>query len=238
MKKCIKFIIAAAGIAGMSSADLSFPDQFDRADGSLGANWDVIWGTVAITNQQAYMPSTVDSGINGMGLVGVAIQNQVELGAEFSMQIEVAGGTPTARGIIFNYTATNSFYAFRLLSTGIQFGKISGAGTNVNYFTVLSQDFTPSAANTYQFIVNASAPGEFELILNEIAGGITNEVYNKSWVDAGTALTGGYSGFYLNGGTGPKFDNFIVTTVPEPVTIGLLGISTAVLFIARRKIKR
>ena len=232
-----KITMALLGISiGITVEATPFTDTFERADGGLGTDWTTVWGNPQIITGTVNMASTAASGLANLGTVGLVITEAQTLDTNFTVQIDLIanGGSPAAAGLIMNYTATNSFYVFRMLSDGnLQFGKIAD-GTTVNYgFSPAGTEFSFLSSGEYRLIVESSTPGTFDFSISTLSGGIATLVYSNSWTDGGTALSGGYSGFYLNGGSTPRFDNFSV--VPEPGSVSLIVLSAGILFIARKK---
>jgi len=162
-------------------------------------------------------------------------------GQSFATSVDMkmtAYSTTINSGLAFNFQDGLNFYAARLKTSSA-----SGASDGALYFVQLLNGTTSTLATgipgldiqtntTYTLTITSDTAGAFGYSL---VGGTVNK--SGSIVDgaAGGNFSDGYVGIYQSvSGSSVRYDNFSVTTIPEPATLGLMGVSTMLIFILRR----
>ena len=258
----VRSIIGAVGfVFSIAQADIfdfdSLPNGASTNSASvLGSDWEYKIGNgatavIAVSNGAVVIPggAGINTGVN-MRVYNTTMQTLNDAGNSFHISCDVQSAIAFANslwyGIAFNIQDDGSCYMLRMCTsndsntitanyispTGAVSAGTPGGGNVVSGAGMLA------ISSVYHFEVWSDTPGVINYIVTgENLGAGDNKVEGTIIYNAGSTLTNGYAGFYINAGnSNVKFDNLM--TVPEPVTIGLMGIATAVLFIARRKIKR
>ena len=238
MKMCITFIMIAMGTS-VAFGDLA--DNFDRASTTFSTDASLIgagWNTSEPANQEWRIDSNeLQADVIGANDPAILYNTDLTLdtGFTYSADVRLQGAYG---GVVFHYQDVDNYYAARVRSWGgvyqilrvvdggvhTVFNKSDGAFSGNQFYT-----FTVTSDNAYNFTLEITEQGE-STILNPTTTG----------TDAASAFTGGYAGLYSGSNSASpdtRFDNFNVQTIPEPATIGLLGISAAGL-IAFRKLRR
>ncbi len=224
--------IALAVMAGHVQAQIIVTDDFNRANGALGANWTTLTpvaGDWTISSNQAV---NADGG-NAVGLdqyTGGGFN--VGTGA-FDVQANLTSPAATANkvGLAFNIIDANNYYAVRIQTTSSFYQFIQVTGGVVSQ--VSSGNLTFAGTGDLMTVSHSTlqAAGVYTLTIGANSTTLT---------DSTSPLTGGGVGMYYvgsaAGGGVLKFDNFAATGVPEPSTLALLtGSLTTVMLLRRRR---
>ena len=165
-----------------------------------------------------------------------ALQTVSGNGDSFVLSMDVASKVSTAwAGVVFNYQNNTNYYMLRIKSDSTSYQLLSmvdgglGILQNSNAASTFGEDLfytltvTSTAAYTFDFSITA-------------AGSSTVIGSGANRVDSGSNFTGGYAGAYANStGWSAGHDNFSLEVIPEPTTLGLVGlVGVAAVFIRKR----
>lgn len=138
-------------------------------------------------------------------------------------------------GIAWNYQDKDNFYALRYKNTTTSFQLLTRR--NDGWTNVSSGNATEAFANNgyYTFEITSSNPYDFGYSITKVSD--STVVASGTYNPAGSDFTGGYAGFYQSdtGGAHAKFDNFSLEVIPEPATLGLVGMVGAAAFVIRKR---
>lgn len=225
MKQFLAFA-AVVGLFGQGHA--IFFDDFNRADGPLGSNWNSVAGNIQISNNSA-LESVANPGLAVVDGVSVPLLDQVVSvdvfagASEVNYSALVLGYLSSSQNIFIKVqkqggSADFNFAAFYTGNNGSSFG--SGG------FFELDQAFSSGRITAW-----FSDADTVHLGIDSDFSGTFNQVYSSDGVSALTLGTGVGMGSF-NGGV---LDNYEV--VPEPATMLALGAGLAALAARRRKNK-
>lgn len=248
--KTIASALLGMVICGATTASaVVFTDDFNRADVALTTNGASIGADYVISNQgtgsaqfQITSNQLATGGTSGptneiLSYQGFQLQN-TGAGESFNLSLDVttlnSHSGSVLYGLAFNFTDANNWYAARI-STGTSLGTGNFqlvqcvAGTVAQVAVVSNLSIATSSAYTMTIASNAAGVFDYTLVGTSVN-------INGTWTDASSPMFDGYAGMYINNtNTNPKFDNFSVTTVPEPSTWALIGLgSTFMLWNLRR----
>jgi len=257
MRKII-IILALGMTCGVAHAAL-FTDDFNRATTpfetgattSIGSGYELTQtagdrtASIRVLNPTLQLiqdnpgGSTVNAGNIVFRQTGIELTNS-GAGESFTVSgdlttFSAAAGT-LLYGLTFNYQPDGSFYAARIDTgtdaTVMQFIRVNAAGATGAFGSVANS--TPLAlSSVYTLTIESSAVGVFNYTLDganldggQLAGTATDTVLN---------LENGHAGFYASAAnTTPRYDNLSIQTIPEPATLGLIGLAGLGLFVRRR----
>ena len=214
MKKTL-LTLAVSALCYSANAQITFTDDFNRADGSLGANWTSSLNATAnsvVSNEYAYNGSGASAG----AFTPASLTTTFSASGDF--RLEGNGGA----GLAFNiHNGGDSLYFVNIFggTSFLQIAKYTdGAIAGLVFAEVLSS--ATNATDFYEMALNVTAPGVMGItITNTVTSAV---LYDDTYTDATSPFSGGNAGFYM-GGTTPNFgDNFSVTVVPEPGSVGLI----------------
>lgn len=198
------------------------------------------WKQRGTSNKWQLNPGTIYTDIQ----VKEAIMYNDELamtsggGDSFDFSLDVAGrhGDAVWLGVAFNYQDENNFYVIRYKNTGDDFQILAtttgGASWELFGGGHAGENFVNDAY--YTINVASTVPHQFSYSIRKADNTL---VASGNDTDSNSRFTGGYAGFYQSqtGGADAKFDNFSLEVIPEPSTLGLVGVFAAgALFIRRR----
>ncbi|MEA2068520.1 MAG: PEP-CTERM sorting domain-containing protein [Verrucomicrobiota bacterium] len=256
MKKAI-IVLALGFVCGVAQSDVFF-DDFNRANTAFETNETVSIGsgyvlsqTVGTRTAQARILSgriqfnqdLTTGSVNANNVVlrqtGIELANS-EVGDSFTVSADiktfnVASGT-LLYGLAFNYQPDGSFYAARL-NTGnaanvLQFIRVNAAGS-VGGFGNIANSVTLDIDSIYGLTIQSSAVGVFNYTLT--GANLDGGQLSGTATDTSLNLANGKAGFYTSGtNTNPLYDNLSITTIPEPATLGLIGLAAVTLLGLRR----
>jgi hypothetical protein len=234
--------------ASTASAAVIFTDDFNRANvaltstgSNIGANYVITQSTGAaqfqITSNQLASGGTA-AGNSVLSYQGLQLQN-TGVGESFNLSLDVTtlgiNSNSLLYGLVFNYTDANNYYAARI-STGATAGtgnfqliqNVGGTITGVANIANLSI----ATSDVYTMTISSNTAGTFGYTLNGTGVNISG-----TWTDASSPMSDGFAGVHISSANAtPKFDNFSVTTVPEPATVAMIGIGlTFLLWNLRRR---
>ena len=228
-------------MGGVASASL-FTDDFGRADGSVGGDW-ISAGVASWAIQSSQL---VETGGNAAAsyLVNTNAQAATTTSAlSFNVTVEAkAGEVNDMTGIVWNWQDANNYQFYRMRwgngTAQLEVGQVVGGVQSLVYskqnnelaslFTSAAYIFTlaydqDSASYTINMPPTTNPTGERNLTTfstSEFSG----------------VATGGGSGIYslFKTDAGNTFDNFSVTTIPEPATVGLVVMSSMGIVLLRK----
>jgi len=238
----ISLLFGASSAWATLITDTSITDNFDRADtsqtsytvnvggtgwtqvgdGTSGADWFIN------TNQLRGRPRASSQVMYNTGLQTTSGDDtSFTLSADVSVRNVNNWG-----GIAFNYTDANNYYFIRYKAgtNEYQVLEMSGGSQIVHVNKKLSEG-TFAAGGWQTITVTSTGAGVFDFEIGTAVSGSVD--------DSASARSGGYAGLWVTGTTSDNstwFDNFSLSVIPEPATIGLFGVATGVILVIRRKI--
>jgi len=256
MKKTI-IALALGFVCGLAQADV-FSDDFNRANtafetnetSSIGSGY-VLSQTVGTRMAQARILSgriqfnqdLTTGSANANNVVfrqtGIELANS-DSGDSFTVSADIKTfnvvSSTLLYGVAFNYQPDGSFYAARLntgnAANALQFIRVNAAGS-VGGFGNIANSVTLATDSTYSLTIQSSTVGVFNYTLtgsNLDGGQLTGTA-----TDTSLNLANGQAGFYTSAtNTNPLYDNLSIETIPEPATLGLVGLAAAALMGLRR----
>jgi hypothetical protein len=231
--------LSAVSLSAASAATVT--DNFNRPDtpleggnpNSIGANWTIQNGAWQILNQQLTDPTGGTPAV----ITWNSLQTYNTNAGSFMLSSTMACtlGSPLSMGLTFNFQDMNNYYAFRFdYGSGYAQWLVVSGGVESAIFTDLNA-FTPVMGREYKVTVSSD---QAYFASFEIYDTVTNSVvYSRGATEDGAHLfADGYGGLYSNF-THPSytFDNFELTSVPEPSQIALIALASIVLFVAAKK---
>lgn len=178
--------------------------------------------------------STLNAGNIVFRQTGITLKNS-NAGESFTVSGDIKTFSSAAGslsyGLAFNYQPDGSYYAARIDTgtdaTVLQFIRVNAAGA-VGGFANIANSVPLATGSIYHITISSSAVGVFNYTLDganldggQLAGTVTETTMN---------LANGHAGFYASAAnTTPLYDNLFIETLPDPspVTLRLIGISTA-----------
>jgi hypothetical protein len=224
-------------VAALGSAQ-SFFDDFNRADGPLGANWQQVSGTDVISNNMAGSTAAA----NGLALVQsstftgaydlttvtaiVGLRDQSTALAYTALALGHNGSTAINNGI-FVKVQRQSASMFNFI------GIYTGAGSNGTGITTAGGNFQalPSQFSRARMTIKMLDPTTLYTGLDTNFDSVDDITYNST-LNFPTLTVGNQVGLHTFGTMG-AIDDFNASVVPEPATLAILGLGVAAL--ARRK---
>jgi len=241
--------IMLAGMVWQAQASL-FTDNFNRTavagttnGADIGSGY-VISSTTATAGKFA-LNGTQLTGGGGAGSAHIVLSYQGLVasntaGSSFQASIDVTPSSYSVgllNGLVFNFqNATNYYYARISAGASLGAGNLS-FGQFVDSTAPAAFSGTVSSLNivtgtVYTLTISSDTAGTFDYTL---IGGTLNLSGTFSDTVGGVDFSNGYVGAYaaLSNGN-PKFDNFSVTVIPEPATIGMMGLGAVAAMLLRR----
>lgn len=237
------------GMVWQAQASL-FTDSFTRANvtnATVGTN---IGADYVITKVSGALPTfSITSGQVTMGAAGGAVANGVlsyqgflaknTAGNSFAASVDITLGAYNNGinpGLAFNFQDASNFYYARILTSGTGTGagvlQISQMVNGAAEAVVNVAGLNLYTATAYTLGISSAASGVFTYTLTGGSVNLSNTVTDATGT---AAFTDGYAGIYQNiGNTNTKFDNFSVTSIPEPATIGMMGLGALATLLLRR----
>ena len=240
-KRLLTSTVATCLLVSSAMAQVTFTDDFNRADTplnvdasvSIGADYELVQydghsaPTVGIRSNQVIMGqlSANDNAISPALIYKRSALPDTSVGGSFT----VAGNITTQNfpvathlyGLIFNRQDDGSYYAARIQtgessSAVLQFIKVGAGQALEQLIGNVSNSMPLAPGSTYRLTASSDAPGEFSYTLTgenlDNDGTLSGIVSDKT-----VPLLGGYAGFYNNyGNSGSSFDDLSITVVPEP----------------------
>ena len=230
---------ASASWAALVTDDFSrdvLPVDYTSDTSQIGPHWKQNWST----NEWS-----ISSGASVYAIINKAeavlyndeLQTTSGGGDSFTLKLDYAGrhNVTVWGGVAWNYQDANNFYCLRYKNTTDDYQLLTmrnGSWANVSSGNA-SAIFADSAL--YTFEVASSNPYEFTYSITERNSGsvVASGTYNP----AGNDFSGGYAGIYQSntGGAHTVTDNFSLEVIPEPATLGLMGVVGAVGFFIRKR---
>ncbi|MGZ0656351.1 PEP-CTERM sorting domain-containing protein [Coraliomargarita sp. W4R53] len=255
MNQPLTFLLPLITFATSLSA-ASFSDDFNRSadvaattiGSEIGTNWTFganTWGiNNTATDGRAYtdVQSNAEGGISNTAMWNTTIGMASTATESSTVTVDVIGESSlNFFGMAFNVQNYNTFYQFRL-KFGTNDYQVIEITNGVNTHTVLNQsndvasNFDASKNYTLTLVSNVGGiAGDYSYTITESG---SSTVLNSVSTFSDSTFTGGYAGFtYANNNSTYYYDNFSITTVPEPSSYALLSGSIALLgCFARRRL--
>ncbi|MGZ0656350.1 PEP-CTERM sorting domain-containing protein [Coraliomargarita sp. W4R53] len=223
----------------------SFSDDFNRSSdvaattigSEIGTNWTFgpnTWGIDNTTTDGRVYTDIATSGEANTALWNTSVAMASTASQSSTVSIDVLGDSETNFfGMAFNVQNYNTFYQFRLkFGTNdyqvIEFNNGVNTDTVVNQSNDVASNFDPLKSYTLTLVSNVGGiAGDYSYTITESG---SSTALNSISTFSDSTFTGGYAGFtHANRGAAYYYDNFTITTVPEPSTYTLLSGSIALL---------
>ncbi len=214
-------------------------DDFQRADQDYTSDCSLIgvdWAQVNLANKWQLNGGVVyaNPGANQSVMYNVGLETVSGSGTSFALELDVVGRYDSVwSGVVFNYQDEANFYVLRFKTTANDYQLLRSVAGNLG---ILNSGHASANFDTnigYTLAVTSDTAHDFDF---SIKLGATLRASGNG-VDGDANFTDGYAGLYVDkiGGAPAKFDNFSLEVIPEPATLGLIGICAAgALFIRRR----
>lgn len=232
-------------IAVPGGALASFFDDFNRADGPLGANYNLVSGTQPVIN--AGMAAGAASG-NGLTLVSSSVFTGAYDQTIVSADVSLADSSTTLAYVALSLGSDATTTSGHGLFIKVQRQGGSNGGFNtIGFYTGAGSNNTSAVVTTggnFQTLTTQFSRGRMTIkttsATNLYTGIDTNFdnvddiVYNSTLV-LGPLVVGNRVGLHIYGTLG-RMDNYSATNpVPEPATMAVLGLGALALMRRRRK---
>jgi hypothetical protein len=241
MKKTIQWIAAVALMSCTVQASLVFTDNFTGSNCAALTNTWVNTGYVA-SPLAGY--NILSNKAQLIGLTPTLTYNTTyaslndgdnSFTAEVTAQLNIApGNVNTAVGLAINAQDATHYYGVRLNGAGtVNVYQVGGRGplSLVSFSNAVT--FVQNRA--YRFVVSSDTPYTFNISVADTEN--SANTFSTTWTDTYSNFKDGYAGLYSAGNTIHTFDDFSITVIPEPSTVGLFVISGAAVFALRRKMR-
>lgn len=235
----IHISLAALGTCALASAQ--FTDDFNRADGPLGANYDLVSGTMPVVSGNKAAGA---AGSNGLTLVKASVftgaYDLTTVKADVSLSDTSSSLAYCALALGSDGTATASHGLFIKLQRQVaggfsHIGAYTGAGTNTTAISLVGGNFQALASSITAARMTVRTPTATSLYIGlDTDFNNVDDVTYTGTLNFPTLIVGNRVGLHIFGTTG-RMDNYSATTVPEPATMAALGIGVAALLRRRRK---
>ena len=226
---------ASAAWAVLVTDDFNRPDQDYTNDCSLiGVGWDqeVTENKWSINGGKVYANPSVRPAV----MYNTGLETASGGGNSFTFSMEETPRLDTLwSGVVFSYQNPSNFYILRFKTAADDYQLLSSVDGSLGILNAghASENFLNGGA--YTLTVTSDAAYDFDFSITQ---GST-VLASGNGVDGDSNFTGGYAGTYVDktGGAPAKYDNFSLEVIPEPATLGLIGVCAAgALFIRRRLI--
>lgn len=186
---------------------------------------------MVISGDYLHSHATVSPGI----LYNDALETVSGNGTNFTLSLDVASKTSGAwAGLVFNYQDDSNYYAARFKSdaAGFQMIKVVGGVVGVMQYGNTSANFVEDVF--YTMTITSDTAYVFDITITK-AGQSAVFGSGTDRTDTESNFTGGYAGVYANStGYSAGHDNFSLEVIPEPATMGLVGMFAVGLIFVRR----
>jgi len=245
MKRSIKktILIGSLMVGGSSAWAASITDNFNRADTQQTAYTMKVGGTGWTQAGDGVNPTGDDWFIKGNVVrlrtrEGNAVMYNTALstvsggGTNFTLSADVSGVTSNAWvGLVFNYQDEANYYILRFKAGTDEYQLIERRDSENKALVnqKISGSFSAGLGNYYTLTITSDTAGDFNFTIKQQGeSAVLNTV--TAYDDSASAHTGGYAGLY--GTITPNhcgaYDNFSLSVIPEPVTLGFSGVTLLV----------
>lgn len=230
------FAVAATSWATLITDDFNRPNTEGSSDTSLIGS---AWKQESVNNEWLVNALTLASHTveNPGAIYNDSLTTTSGNGSSFKLQMDVrAQANAIWCGMAFNYQDKDNFYILRFKGGYDDWQLLRNVGGSLGLIKSghATQPFT-FHSNFYTLTVDSDTLYDFDFTITEQGSStIINSVTNG--VDANANFTDGYAAAYTsNTGYSTKFDNFSLEVIPEPTTLGLMGVvGAASIFIRKR----
>ena len=234
------FAVAAASRATTITDDFNRANTAQSTDTSLiGPNWKQSAGSA---NQWLISGNILHARpyVNPAIMYNDALQTVSGGGTNFTLSLDVSAKVPTAwAGVAFNYQDEGNFYYLRIKEGTSQYQLIASVAGNQTAVVLVNKSDASTTFDEdafYTMTITSDTAHDFDFTITEV-GSSTVLNPTATIIDSGNNFIGGYAGLYTPaaGGHNAKFDNFSLEVIPEPATLGLMGlVGAAAIFIRKR----
>lgn len=237
----------------------TFSDDFNRANGSLGANYLTRAGNAfQINNNVVTQTYNGADGLTTLEATNLPSLSDYSSGYSFSAKLDIfvggSGGTPGTYGnttggvgLLLNYQDNNNYTSIRFRGVGANVIQAAGRASGTAYavqLAILPQASMPTYNGWYTLSIASTSAGIYDYtwtLASTPETIISNGTFDLA-ANGKAVLSGGYTGFAATAGNGytSNIDNFSVTIVPEPssAALALAGFGVLAFAIRRRHYSR
>lgn len=237
MRLTITLGLMALAAVGLSQ---SFFDDFNRADGGLGANYTAVTGAMQILGNEA----TGTANGNGLTLVNAGLFSAAYSVHRVQADVRVTDQSSTlayvALALGHNGVAAVNNGIFVKLQRQVaggfsHIGIYTGAGSSGTGITTSGGAFQAIATpfSAARFTVEVTSATTLYTGIDTNFDNVDDIVYNST-LNIGTLTVGNRVGLHAYGTLG-RIDNYRATAVPEPATMAALGLGVAAMIRRRRR---
>jgi hypothetical protein len=236
--KRLLFLVAVSVAAGAHGQ--TFFDDFNRADGGLGANWQLITGPQPIISSNRAIGGGTGNGItliNSAVFSGAYDLQRVEADVSVLDQSSTLAYSALILGGTGTTTAGHGVFVKlqRQVAGGFShIGIYSGVGQNHTGITTAGGNFQalPFSFSAARLAVWFSDPTTLQVGIDTDFNNVYDITYTST-VNLSTMVFGNRAGMHIWGNLG-TIDNYSATIVPEPATLLVLGLGALALRRRRR----
>ncbi len=235
-----RWIITMACILGSAffAQATTITDDFSTAGDPLPGNWFQYssTGTNFVSNG-SYASIKQAKGDPNAVAWNTGLETISGGGTNFDLSVDVSvhsGGRLT--GVAFNVQNATNYYFVGIVIGGSAYRfyeVVDGTGTQL-FAGNASVVFSDRNKTNYTINVTSDTEGSYDFFITEKGQStVLNSITN--YTVSGTALSGGYAGLYTHGNSSEfRYDNFSLETIPEPATLGMVGLAAAGIIMMRR----
>ena len=220
-------------------------DNFNRANAAysadvpatIGGDW--INGGYANNNTNAQFriqDNRLEYGVGSASVpvINTGLETESGAGVEFTLSATHRLLNPAINGgLVWNYQNPSNYYTMRFMPNTKTIQVLSLSNAVWTAFKTGSNASFPAHVNpsVYEMSVYSDTAYSFDIYFRDVT---SSETIEFTATDPGSNFVGGYAGFLSTSGGNTGFDDFRLEVIPEPATVGLLGLSLLALFARRR----
>lgn len=203
-----KPIVATALLLAAAAHAATYQDDFNRADGPLGANWTIAGGNYAITN--GLVANNTTGNVVAFWNKGQTL-NAGTNGFFLAATVTLDANVNTAwAGIVFNYQNPTNFYTLRFSGLGeVQLWRIVD-GAISTFYNGAGIEFAHVQNRPYRLEASSVTPYVFRVSVRDT---VTDQVVwlLSSATDGGSNFMDGHGGLYCASLAPVTYDDFELT---------------------------
>ena len=237
MKKLI-VILTGCLIVCVAQATLITDDfnRIDTAPSNLGSNWTVTAGLTGqahfkISGDTAFNTDYVNQNNTGKDTAYLNTLGTLNTdGKRFTISCDIKldnTGNSNFTGLMFNYQDPLNYYILRYNGLGTSVGLAHVIDGVVGTFGGTAQSFTHDVSKFYTLTVSSTAAYTFDWSLKNDLGTVLCSATGAT--DNTSSFTDGFGGIFSANSFDNTYDNFSLEVIPEPVTLGLFGLSSIII---------